>query len=346
MAVPRHILFAFLLSLLCGSAAARVVIDMAAREVAVPARVARTATMGAGPVIDAFLAALGAGGSLVNGMPISARGNRADCCRYLPRVIPGILELPSVENAAFNVNRELLLALRPDVVLMHNDAAVDSIRAAGLTPFVLRLTRDREANAVDVMQALGRLYGREDRAQAFARHFDGLLRRVAARVPARGDTRRVRAIYFNHRALTLTSMTADWWIEAAGGKSVTDAIPLPGGRATVSIEQLLAWDPEVIFAATPEETRSILDDPRLVGVAAVRSRRVHPVPRSVIRWAHPTPEQAIGVLWAAEKLYPQHFADADVDGELKHFYRDFYGVTLTDGDLDDILHRHVVEVSQ
>lgn len=339
MSVLQRITLALLLAILCGPAkATRVVIDMAGRSVSVPTQVLRTATMGAGPVIDSFLAALGVGGTLVNGMPVSARANRADCCRFLPRVVPGILELPSIENAAFNVNRELLIGLRPDVVLMHNEASAGELQASGLTPFILRMTRGRDANAVEMMFALGRLYDRGDRANAFARHFEGTLARVSERVPGRDAPYRKRAIYFNHRSLTLSSTTADWWIEAAGGRSVTRELPLPGGRAAFSIEQLLAWDPEVIFAATPEEARSILDDARLATLVAVRTGHVHPVPRSVIRWAHPSPEQAIGVLWAAQKIYPERFADTDVAGEIKRFYRDFYNVALSKDEAEEILH--------
>lgn len=322
--------------------AERVLTDMAGRRVVVADTVGRTAAIGAGPVISSFIAALGVGATLVNGMPVSARQHQSDCCRFLPRVLPGILDLPSVENASFLLNRELLASLRPDVVLTHGQTQVRAIEATGLRPFVLQLTQDagpgrgREANAVQVMSALGELYGRQARARDYARHFTGVLDRVNTRLIDAGS--RPRAIYFSYRGMALTSMTADWWIEAAGGHSVTRDVPLQNSRAAISLEQLLAWNPEVIFAATPEEAREIAQDARLSGVAAVRSGRIHAVPRSVIRWAHPSPEQAIGVLWAAARLYPGRFTEAEVAAELRHFYRFFYQIHLGDDEIEDIVH--------
>lgn len=335
----RIILVTLLVSSLAQAAQAElVVVDMAGRSVRVPDRINRTATIGMGPVLDSFIAALGVGGTLVNGMPVSARMRQADCCRYLPRVLPGLLALPALENTSFEVNRELLLALRPDVVLGHNENLMPEAGADAPAAFVVRLVRERQAIPVEAMTALGELYGAQARADAYRRHFEGMLARVNKRLAGLHDAQRVRAIYFNHGDLSQSSVTADWWIETAGGVSVTRSLVLKGGRAAMTIEQLLAWDPQVIFAATPNEVQRILDDSRLSGIAAVRDRRIHPVPRSVIRWAHPSPEQAIGVLWAAQKLYPERFLDAEPAAELRAFYRDFYRVELGDAELRDILH--------
>ncbi len=327
-----------LLAPFCGTAhAQRAVTDMAGRKVAVAEHIARSSTVGAGPVLDSFMAALGVGGTLINGMPVSARLRQADCCRFLPRVIPGVLDLPTLENTSFQINRELLLDLQPDVVLVHSEPLAREIDGTGLHSFVVHLTNGRDANAVQVMAALGELYGRQERASMYARHFTDLLNQVKKRLAHVDDKKRQRAIFFNYPGLSLTSTTADWWMEAAGAQSITRSLVLQNGRADISIEQLLSSNPQVIFAATPREARQIAQDPRFASIDAVRSGRIHAVPRSVIRWAHPSPEQAIGVLWAATKLYPDQFREADVAAELRAFYRRFYQVALTASEVADIL---------
>lgn len=43
-------------------------------------------------------------------------------------------------------------------------------------------------------------------------------------------------------------------------------------------------------------------------------------------WGYPLPEAlALGELWMAKKLYPEQFADIDMQKEVDAFYTKFYG---------------------
>lgn len=166
---PRYAFAALLLGLLLAmqnatAHAARVVSDMAGRTLHVPERITRTATIGMGPVLDSFIAALGVGDTLINGMPVSARLRQRDCCRYLPRVLPGLLELPPLENTSFQVDQERLIQLQPEIILTSATALTHVAGNNASRAFVVQLVHERQANNVAVMQALSELYGVPERA--------------------------------------------------------------------------------------------------------------------------------------------------------------------------------------
>lgn len=44
-------------------------------------------------------------------------------------------------------------------------------------------------------------------------------------------------------------------------------------------------------------------------------------------WGNPTPESmALGEIWLAKTLYPDHFQDVDMDALVNDYYKTFYGV--------------------
>jgi iron complex transport system substrate-binding protein len=115
----------------------------------------------------------------------------------------------------------------------------------------------------------------------------------------------------------------------SGGRNVAVQIR---GAAKVSMEDILGWNPEVIFvqdryAPVADEIRS---NPAWAPIAAVKSRRIFITPEYVKPWGYPMPEAlALGELWMAKKLYPERFKDIDLQARADRFYRSFYGIPYT-----------------
>ena len=63
---------------------------------------------------------------------------------------------------------------------------------------------------------------------------------------------------------------------------------------------------------------------------AVRNHKVFITPEYVKPWGHPCPESiGLGELWMAKKLYPDKFADIDIQAYVNDFYQTFYGIPYT-----------------
>ena len=107
------------------------------------------------------------------------------------------------------------------------------------------------------------------------------------------------------------------------------------GYKQVSIEEVIGWDPAVIFVQDryPKVVKEILSDPAWAGIKAVKEKKVYLMPEYAKAWGYPMPEaMAIGELWMAKKLYPEKFADIDMTKAADDYYQRFYRVRWTADD--------------
>ena len=72
------------------------------------------------------------------------------------------------------------------------------------------------------------------------------------------------------------------------------------------------------------------------GLTAVRNGELYKMPLGMYYWFPPCSDSPLSLQWLAQKLYPELFEDLDMDAEIKDFYQRFYGVTLTDEDLNTL----------
>ena len=321
----------FSLGLTMPAEAGRVVVDMAGHPVTVPDTIHRVVTLGPVPVLNSFIFALGKGDTIVNGLPGNLGGPR---WKYQYLIAPTLKDRPIVQGPEGGPAVEDILALAPDAVLTMDMRTVEAMARVGLPVIYLSWRRPEDAKAV--LRLLAELYGTPEAAERYGRYFDATLARVAARIDRQPEAGRPRVLYASLGRLTQPHLIAEWWIARAGGRSVTS-----DGRTaeslTFSLEQLLAWDPEVLILANPAEVADAYADPRLAGIAAVRNRRVHAIPMGAHLWGNRTIEQPLTVLWAARIIRPDLFPDLDLDRELATFYAAIFRFDLTPEMIAEIL---------
>ena len=84
-----------------------------------------------------------------------------------------------------------------------------------------------------------------------------------------------------------------------------------GGLANVSIEQVLAWNPEIIITIDQEFAATVRNDPAWAAVKAVRDNRIHLSPKLPFGWVDfpPSVNRLIGLWWLGKILYPERFPE-------------------------------------
>ena len=190
-----------------------------------------------------------------------------------PENPPEVASLVSV-GPSFAPSIEVIVSLRPDLVLGATDwggerPALESVGIPVLTTPILASIPDVLAG----IRTLGAAIGQPETAADLCGRIAEAVVEAETRVLHRA---KVRAAFLYPPALGVAPYIAgQHTIEAAliaragGVNAFGDLEAFP----QVSIEEVLARDPEVIFTA-PSQVPFILDDPLLQAVAAVRSGRV------------------------------------------------------------------------
>ena len=116
------------------------------------------------------------------------------------------------------------------------------------------------------------------------------------------------------------------------------AAGLQGGLATVSIEQVLGWDPEVIVTIDQTFAQTVATNPLWRGVSAVKSGRVHLSPKLPFGWIDfpPSVNRLPGLWWLGSKVFPSLFPE-DLATLTRDFYKLFYQVDLSAAQVQRVL---------
>lgn len=240
-------------------------------------------------------------------------------------------------------NLEVLLKLKPDLVLDFgtvNDTYIslaDKVQEQTGIPYAL-LDGRFDASAA-IYRKLGELTKRPREADEFARYADRIVTTVKGRVDKIPAANQPRVYYARGPRGLETGLGGSInveTIEFLGARNV--AAERKGGMATVSMEQVLAWNPDVIITIEPAFATSVRTDPVWAPVKAVQTGRVYLSPSMPFGWVDfpPSVNRLIGLWWLGKVLYPDRFPE-DLRPITREFFQRFYHVTPTDAQIDRIL---------
>ncbi len=312
------------------------VTDGANRSVPVPRKVERVFPAGPPAAIQIYTLAP----DLLLGWP---RANRAEELEFL---LPGIgsrPELGRITGRGNTANLETVLALKPDLIVDAGSTRqtfvelADRVQEQTGIPYALLDGRFERIPASYL--TLGELVGRRERARELARVAEEIMATVRGRCLAVPPERRPRVYYARGPAGLETGLGGSINIEILeflGLRNV--ASELGGGLATVSIEQVLRWDPEVIVTIDLAFAATVRDNTLWQGVRAVRDGRVHLSPKLPFGWVDfpPGVNRLIGLWWLGKQVYPERFPE-DLHVLTRDFYQRFYQVALSDAQVARVL---------
>ncbi len=318
-------------------AGARTITDIAGRKVELPEVVNRVADPW--HANNAMVLMLGGADKIV------ATSNQAARQPWLRRLYPRIADVPVAFNEAGDGNIETLAAVHPDVVLMaYGGGALPRWLAktdALHIPVVLMPNTslaDLKVTALMTGDVLGGDSAKT--AREFVHYFDANIARVERVTSTIPQAERVKVLHTASNGIFSIDgrdTLVDDWIRVAGG---VNAATITGNVRTVGIEQILAWNPDVIIVGNSTNDagrRQILEDPRWREVKAVKEGRVYTNPVGAYLWDRHSAESSLQVLWAAKTLYPARFADLDIEKETREFYARFFHHALSAAELRSIL---------
>lgn len=252
-------------------------------------------------------------------------------------------------------NAEEIMKGKPDIAIYMGDldsttiSKVDKIQSQLGIPVVM-LDGDLK-NTAKTYEFIGNLLGEKEKAKELGNYFTKTLDDVNKALKNVPEDKRVKVYY----AEGLKGLDTDpkgsvhsEVLELAGGVNIADVEMKKGyGRVSVSIEQILKWNPAMIIiddAAAKKDVKSSYDtitsDQSWSSIKAVKDKKVYKIPSAPFSWFdRPTSvNRIIGIKWLSNLLYPD-YVKLDIKNEVKDFYKKFYHRDLTDTEIQEIMEK-------
>ena len=185
----------------------------------------------------------------------------------------------------------------------------------------------------NTLTILGKAIGEEERASKINELFDKKIDNAKA-ISSKAKTKQKVLFLGKESPLSVApaAMIQTELIEAAGGENAVSGIDKEGGFVDVSIEQIIAWNPDVIWLPpyVNYTIESLLNDPAWSNIKAIKDKKVYICPSSDFEpWDQPTAAVVLGICWATHNLHPDLYSLNDLEKDIDEFYNLLYGKTFT-----------------
>ena len=248
-------------------------------------------------------------------------------------------------------NYEEFIASEPDFVVESIDEGmgVDLSTVAerqekfGSLP-VVAVTDNTNVTKIDsTIEFMGKILQTEDKAKELIDFNDKYLSEVDSVASSIPESEK-KSVYYASGEDGLSTYASgashSQLISLVGGKNVADTeVQDSGSELTVSIEQVMKWNPDVIIATDEDFYNNVYSDSKWASVKAVKNHQVYISPQSPFKWFDRPPGAniIIGVPWTAKVIYPDKYSNINMVDATKEFYSNFYHYDLSDDEAKDIL---------
>ncbi|MDR1509367.1 MAG: ABC transporter substrate-binding protein [Synergistaceae bacterium] len=340
--VLRRIIFAVLIAAVLagiGAASERLFVDLAGRELRLPENPRRLVTF-VGPTPEKILM-LGVADRLVGKNAYAVAG------AWALEVYPKFGEI-ALFKSPMDPNVEELVGLAPDIIYYWSmNEQIERLESAGLKVVVAQLTANNPSTVDEFIafqkrevDVIADSIGEEtkQRAKLWNGYFDEKVQFVRERTAALSERDR-KKVYFSCSDDGLECFSKNSYpqfiVELAGGifaaKDTNEEV-----NTTVSLEEIINWNPDLIIMGRTDSTDGVLKDERWNEIAAVKNGNVILPPDGVMFWDYSS-ECVLLMQFLAKTMYPELFTDLDMVAETKAYYEKFYNYELSDENARNIL---------
>ena len=322
----------------------KVFTDSLGREVEVPYHITKVAV--SGPLAQIVLFAL---------CPDKLVGIASDWDKtaeeYLSTEYYNLPVLGQLYGGKGELNLEALLASGAEVVIDVGEPKkttkedLDALQEQTGIPFV-HITALTE-NTGDVYRKLGDLLSMEQEAETLATYCD---EHYAMITELTGKVEKVKLLYLlgdtGLNVIAKGSYHAEVIDLLSDNLAVVESPSSKGSGNEVDMEQLLAWNPDVILFAPGSIYDTVGEDAAWQQMSAIQNGRYYEVPMGPYNWMGfpPSVQRYLGMLWMGKLLYPEQ-AEYDLKTEVKEYFTLFYHTELTDAQYDALVANSIGETA-
>jgi len=230
-------------------------------------------------------------------------------------------------------NIEQILTLKPDVILYWGGyGGADEIQRRSGVPVVCLHSFTTIAGMKANYDIVGRMLGLEARVEELMKYADARLSAISAATAPPVNKPKVHLLFWSFwNGVSRIPIYYDP-VDIAGGFNIAKGQDpnVYGYSVKVPVEQVVTWNPDFIFihaypAKPSVSIETILNDPRMKTVSAVKTRNVYYTLGMSSGWHYP--RVLVETMYMAKILHPDLFKSLDPQKEGDAVYEKFYGVS-------------------
>lgn len=319
----------------------RIVTDLVGNQVTIKANVEKIAVVPI-PWATIVYAVDGSGKKIVGMHPSAMKAYQKNILKVMA---PEIANANStfVDNN-FNVNYEEVAKLKPDLVVIWDYQPEIGKKLAELGIPSVAIKYGTLEDVQNGIKLVGQILDQQERAAALIKYQQETNSYLKSKESTLAGKDKPKTLYLRDEQLQVATGQSvnKIMINTAGGVNVADEVTGDSWKK-VTMEQVIAWNPEVIILSNfseilPEDLYSNkFSGQDWSKIEAVKNKKVYKAPMGIYRWDAPCVETPLMIKWLGKVFHPEVFTDYDMRVDLKNFYQTYFNYKLTDPELDQIL---------
>lgn len=194
-----------------------------------------------------------------------------------------------------------------------------------------------------MFRTLGKLLGEEEQGEKLAAYTEQTYADTEAAKAKMTDSEKLRVMFGTGETGLDCNAKGSIHCGVLEVVGVGNAIEVPelsnkGGGNTVTMEEVIKADPDVILLDPDGPYSTLSEDPYWSGLTAVKEGRFYEIPFGPYHFlaSPPSINQIIGIKWLGNLLYPQYY-DYDMVSEIQDFYKLFWHYDISAEDAKALL---------
>ncbi|EKS4343083.1 ABC transporter substrate-binding protein [Clostridium sporogenes] len=241
-------------------------------------------------------------------------------------------------------NIEEISKLKPDIVISMGDindltiSGVEKFQKQSNIPFIL--VDGKMDKLPEAYKFVGNLLNKKEKARELALYCEKILKSSKEITNNIKEDKKIKVYYAEGPKGLETDPEGSLHSEVityAGGRNVANFPVKHGSRNTVSMEQIISWNPDVIVSDS-----NAFNDSSWKQVSAVKQNKIYIIPTIPFNWFDKPPSinRLIGIRWFQACLYPDLYK-GDINKDTKEFFKLFYHKDLSHEEVNDLLKTNI-----
>jgi len=233
-------------------------------------------------------------------------------------------------------NSEQVASLKPDLIIsMVGDPNLDNYQKTYGCP-AIAAHKNTLGDYADSFRMIGQVVGNPDGGNQLADYWNDVINRVTAYTSTIPTNTKLKVYYGSHNAILTTPGTSTIMssiLDLAGmlgfaGSNPGTNIASTNESGTVSVEQLVSWNPDIIIVTNGNLISQVLGNAQLQNVNAVINKKVYTNP---VEETFDGTNCLMGMVWASTTLYPE-VVKLNLLTECQNYYSLFNNYTTLTSD--------------